>query len=66
MSRPTPRKTSLARLSPTDTPAAAASAPSTEVATVAPASPAAAGASASAAADKPAGEKRKCRHKVSF
>ena len=43
-----------------------AEATGTEVATVAPASPAAAGESASAAADKPAGEKRKCRHKVSF
>ncbi|PYF96387.1 hypothetical protein SAMN05216184_11947 [Georgenia satyanarayanai] len=65
MSRPTPRKTSLARLSPTDPPPPAASAPGPEVA--APAAPPPPGAGPVAApAGQPAGEKRKYRHKVSF
>lgn len=67
MSRPKPRKTSLARLSPTDPPALETpSAPSPQVAPAAAAAPPTASEPPAAPAASSVGERRKYRHKVSF
>ena len=67
MSRPKPRKTSLARLSPTDPPIQAPTSPSQQAtgASAAAASPPMATEPASGVVE-PVGERRVYRHKVSF
>lgn len=67
MSRPTPRKTSLGRLSPVDpAPQATASAPAETRAPATSTTPPAPVEPATAPASEPVGERRKYRHKVSF
>src|SRR5690625_597909 len=65
MSRPKPRKTSLARLSPTDPPAQAPPVPSQQTGSGSATAASPPPATASAVAE-PVGERRTYRHKVSF